>query len=243
MDMTGERRITAPRQTVWNALNDPEVLRASIPGCQTLDKLSDTEMKATAAVKIGPISARFAGNVLLSDMDPPTSYTISGEGQGGVAGFAKGGAKVNLAEDNGDTVLHYEVHAQVGGKLAQLGARLVDASAKQLADQFFDRFSAQLAPAPEPVAPAPAATTAAAPVFPAVHLSPEQAQVTAEHSRVFPSAPGSVVSEPVLPPANPPSSVSAFSMIPREPYGLPVVAWVGIAVFLFVLLLYVGSIL
>src|ERR1700761_3159373 len=109
MDMTGERRIPAPRQTVWNALNDPEVLRASIPGCQTLEKLSDTEMKATAAVKIGPISARFSGNVLLADMDPPNGYTISGEGQGGVAGFAKGGAKVNLAEDNGDTLLHYEV--------------------------------------------------------------------------------------------------------------------------------------
>jgi len=267
MDMTGERRIAAPRQTVWNALNDPEVLRASIPGCQTLEKLSDTEMKATAAVKIGPISARFAGNVLLSDMDPPSSYTISGEGQGGVAGFAKGGAKVNLAEDNGDTLLRYEVHAQVGGKLAQLGARLVDASAKQMADQFFDRFSNRVAPAPpSPVAftsPAstPAAPTsgpstaagstpagtavpaaAAAPVFPAVNPS-EPTHVTADHQRAFPSAPGSVVSEPVLPPANPPSSVSVFSMIPREPYGWPVVAWVGIAVYLVILLLYVGSII
>ena len=287
MDMTGERRIAAPRQTVWNALNDPEVLRASIPGCQTLEKLSDTEMKATAAVKIGPISARFAGNVLLSDMDPPSSYTISGEGQGGVAGFAKGGAKVNLAEDNGDTLLRYEVHAQVGGKLAQLGARLVDASAKQMADQFFDRFSNRVAPAPPspvaftspaftspastpaastPAAPTSAASTpapstpgpstaagstpagtavpaaAAAPVFPAVNPS-EPTHVTADHQRAFPSAPGSVVSEPVLPPANPPSSVSVFSMIPREPYGWPVVAWVGIAVYLVILLLYVGSII
>jgi len=241
MDMTGERRISAPRQKVWNALNDPEVLRASIPGCQTLEKLSDTEMKATAAVKIGPISARFAGNVLLSDMDPPRSYTISGEGQGGVAGFAKGGAKVNLAEDNGDTLLRYEVHAQVGGKLAQLGARLVDASAKQMADQFFDRFSAQVAPAP--AAADSSATTAAAPVFPAIHPTSEPAHVSAEHQRIFPSAPGSVVSEPVLPPANPPSSVSVFSMVPREPYGLPIVAWVGIGVFLIILLLYVGSII
>ena len=147
MDMTGERRIPAPRQTVWNALNDPEVLRASIPGCESLEKLSDTEMKATAALKIGPISARFTGNVQLSDIDPPNGYTISGEGQGGVAGFAKGGAKVNLADDGGDTLLRYEVHAQVGGKLAQLGARLVDATAKQMADQFFDRFSARVAPA------------------------------------------------------------------------------------------------
>jgi uncharacterized protein len=238
MDMTGERRIPAPRQTVWNALNDPEVLRASIPGCQTLEKLSDTEMKATAAVKIGPISARFSGNVLLADMDPPNGYTISGEGQGGVAGFAKGGAKVNLAEDNGDTLLRYEVHAQVGGKLAQLGARLVDASAKQMADQFFDRFSAQVAPAPA------AAMTTDGPVFPAaVSPSPDPAHASAEHQRAFPSAPGSVVSEPVLPPANPPSSVSVFSMIPREPYGLPIVAWVGIGLFLIVLLLYVGSII
>ena len=243
MDMTGERRIAAPRQTVWNALNNPEVLRASIPGCETLEKLSDTSMKATAAVKIGPISARFAGNVLLSDMDPPNSYTISGEGQGGVAGFAKGGAKVNLAEDNGDTLLRYEVHAQVGGKLAQLGARLVDASAKQMADQFFDRFSGQVAPAPStPAAPDTAATTTAAPVFPAVTPS-EPTHVTADLPSVFPSAPGSVVSEPVLPPANPPAAVSVFSMVPREPYGLPIVAWIGIAVYLFVLLLYVGSIL
>ena len=109
-------------------------------------------MKATAAVKIGPISARFTGNVQLSDIDPPNGYTISGEGQGGVAGFAKGGAKVKLADDGADTLLRYEVHAQVGGKLAQLGARLVDATAKQMADQFFDRFSARRGAArlPEP---------------------------------------------------------------------------------------------
>src|SRR6201997_4633391 len=98
MDMTGERRIEAPRQTVWQALNDPEVLKASIPGCESLEKLSDTDMKATATVRIGPISARFAGNVHLADIDPPNGYTISGEGQGGVAGFAKGGANVHLAD-------------------------------------------------------------------------------------------------------------------------------------------------
>ncbi|HUB12538.1 MAG TPA: carbon monoxide dehydrogenase subunit G [Acetobacteraceae bacterium] len=263
MDMTGERRIPAPRQTVWNALNDPAVLRDSIPGCQSLEKESDTAMKATAAVKIGPISARFTGNVLLSDIDPPSSYTISGEGQGGVAGFAKGGAKVNLADDGADTLLRYEVHAQVGGKLAQLGARLVDASAKQMAEQFFDRFSARVAPpAPEAAAapaaasagpaasaapPASAATALSAaapgePNFPAVPPT-EPAHVSANHQRVFPSAPGSAVSEPVLPPPNPPSAVSVFSMIPREPYGLPVVAWIGIAVYLVILLLYVGSII
>ncbi len=105
MDMTGERRIPAPREKVWAALNDPDVLKAGIPGCQSLEKLSDTEMKATAAVKIGPISARFTGNVQLLDLDPPNGYRISGEGQGGVAGFAKGGANVQLAEDGADTLL------------------------------------------------------------------------------------------------------------------------------------------
>ena len=146
MDMTGERRIPAPRAKVWDALNDPDVLKASIPGCQSLEKLSATEMKATAAVKIGPISARFSGNVQLSDLDPPTGYRISGEGQGGVAGFAKGGAMVHLDEDGDDTLLKYEVHAQVGGKIAQLGARLIDSTAKNLADQFFRNFSHQVAP-------------------------------------------------------------------------------------------------
>ncbi len=153
MDMTGERRIAAPRQTVWQALNDPAVLKASIPGCESLEKLSDTEMQATAAVKVGPMSGRFSGKVHLADLDPPNGYTISGEGQGGVLGFAKGGAKVGLTDDGPATLLHYEVNAQVGGKLAQLGARLIDASAKQMADAFFDRFSTQVAgPAPAPTA-------------------------------------------------------------------------------------------
>src|SRR5215469_15304680 len=147
MDMTGERRIEAPRQTVWQALNDPAVLKASIPGCESLEKLSDTDMKAIAAVKIGPISARFNGTVHLSDIDAPNGYTIGGEGQGGVAGFAKGGAKVRLEDAGGGTVLRYEVHAQVGGRIAQLGARLIDATAKQMADAFFNRFSEEVVPA------------------------------------------------------------------------------------------------
>lgn len=143
MDMSGERRISAPREKVWAALNDPAVLKASIPGCDTLEKLSDTELKATASVKIGPIAAKFAGKVQLLDLDPPNGYRIEGEGQGGVAGFAKGGAKVRLTDDGpAATLLAYEVNAQVGGKIAQLGARLIDSSAKQLAEQFFDRFSA-----------------------------------------------------------------------------------------------------
>jgi len=157
MDMSGERRIHAPRQKVWEALNDPETLKACIPGCDSMDRVGDNELRATAGIKIGPISARFAGKVTLTDIDPPTGYTITGEGQGGVAGFAKGGAAVKLtdsdAESGGGTLLTYDVKAQVGGKIAQLGARLIDASAKQMAETFFDRFSARLAPAaPEPTA-------------------------------------------------------------------------------------------
>src|SRR6202012_582820 len=135
MDMTGERRIPAPRQAVWDALNDPEVLRASIPGCETLEKTADDQMKATASVKVGPISARFNGKVQLSDIDAPNGYTISGEGQGGVAGFAKGGAQVSLKDDTGGTMLSYKVNAQVGGKLAQIGSRLIDATARKMADE------------------------------------------------------------------------------------------------------------
>ena len=156
MDMTGERRIPAPRQIVWDALNNPEVLKASIPGCDSLEKLSDNQLKATAGIRIGPITAKFGGTVNLSDIDPPNGYTISGEGQGGVAGFAKGGAKVALTDDGDATLLSFTVNAQVGGKIAQLGARLIDATAKQMADAFFDRFMKQveaLTPPPPPPPP------------------------------------------------------------------------------------------
>ena len=162
MDMTGERRIPAPRQKVWDALNDPAVLKAAIPGCKTLEKLSDDSLRATASVKIGPIAAQFTGKVQLLDLDPPNSYRIAGEGQGGVAGFANGGAKVRLADDGAFTLLTYEVKAQVGGKIAQLGARLIDASAKQMADQFFDRFSAEVAAPPSVAADGAAGLVAAA---------------------------------------------------------------------------------
>jgi len=170
MDMTGERRIPAPRQTVWIALNDPATLKAAIPGCESLEKLSDQELKATASIKIGPISARFTGKVQLLDLDPPSSYRIEGEGQGGVAGFAKGGAVVRLIEDGAGTLLTYEVKAQVGGKIAQLGARLIDATAKQMADAFFTKFAAEVTP-PAPVAAASPVTPAAPPpALPAVSL-------------------------------------------------------------------------
>ena len=142
MEMSGQYRIPAPRAKVWDALNDPVVLKESIPGCQTLDKLSDTEMAATVKAKVGPVSATFNGQVTLSNIDPPNGYTITGEGKGGVAGFAKGGADVKLEDDGeGMTLLSYTAKAQVGGKLAQLGARLIDATAKQMADQFFGAFA------------------------------------------------------------------------------------------------------
>ncbi len=144
MDMTGEYRIAAPKQVVWEALNDPETLKACIPGCETIEKQSDTEMTATVKAKVGPVSAKFKGKVTLSDIDPPNSYRISGEGQGGPAGFGKGGANVSLTEEDGLTVLRYQANAQVGGKLAQIGARLVDGAAKKIADEFFANFAAKV---------------------------------------------------------------------------------------------------
>lgn len=140
MDMTGEYRIAAPRDRVWEALNDPEVLKASIPGCESLEKQSDTEMNALVTAKVGPVKAKFKGDVTLEDVNAPESYRIVGEGKGGVAGFAKGSADVNLKEDGGETVLSYTVKAQVGGKLAQLGSRLIDSSARKMADEFFANF-------------------------------------------------------------------------------------------------------
>jgi carbon monoxide dehydrogenase subunit G len=131
MEMHGEERIAAPRQLVWEALNDPDVLRECIPGCQSLEKSSDTEMSATVKIKIGPVSAKFSGEVMLENINAPESYTISGEGKGGIAGFAKGGADVKLVEDGAETVLSYDVKAQVGGKLAQLGSRLIDSTSKE----------------------------------------------------------------------------------------------------------------
>ena len=213
MDMTGERRIPAPRQTVWEALNDPEVLKASRPGCESLEKLSDDQMKATASVKVGPISARFTGKVQLTDINPPNGYRISGEGQGGVAGFAKGGANVALVDDSDGTLLSYQVNAQVGGKLAQLGGRLIDATAKQMADAFFDRFSKQV----QAMAPATAEEAA----------SETMAEPVAVAMAAVPSS----------------SAISVWSLIPHEPFGLPLAAWVGGGVFVIMMLLMLGSML
>jgi hypothetical protein len=147
MTMQGEVALPADRAKVWGALNDPEVLKACIPGCQELVKLSDTEFQAVAKIAVGPVKATFKGGVHLTDLDPPNGYTISGEGQGGVAGWAKGGAKVRLEDAEGGTRLVYDVEAHIGGKIAQLGGRLINGVAKKYADEFFTNFAKVLSPA------------------------------------------------------------------------------------------------
>ncbi|MEE9314304.1 MAG: carbon monoxide dehydrogenase subunit G [Rhizobiaceae bacterium] len=141
MEMNGSHFIPADRETVWRELNNPATLSACIPGCKELEMQSDTEMTATVVAKIGPVKATFKGEVKLEDLNPPASYTIVGEGKGGIAGFAKGGAKVQLLEVDGGTQLEYQVDAKVGGKIAQLGSRLIDSVAKKLANAFFTDFS------------------------------------------------------------------------------------------------------
>ncbi len=147
MELKGEYRIPAPREKVWAMLNDPEVLRAVIPGCETLEGSPQDGFAARVTTKVGPVKATFNGKVTLTDIDAPNSYRILGEGAGGVAGFAKGGAKVSLEEEAPDvTILHYETEAQIGGKLAQLGSRLIDSTSRKLAANFFENFAAAVAP-------------------------------------------------------------------------------------------------
>jgi len=154
MEMSGEFRIPAPREKVWAALNDPEILQQSVPGCQSITKLSDTEMEGAVTASVGPVKATFKGSVILSDVNPPNSYTLTGQGKGGPAGFAKGVAKVALTEEGGFTVLRYSAQASVGGKLAQIGQRLIDGTAKKLSEEFFGNFSTILGGvAAEPDAP------------------------------------------------------------------------------------------
>jgi carbon monoxide dehydrogenase subunit G len=141
MELNGRYRIPASPEAVWQALNDAQVLKACIPGCEEIEKTSPTDFLATATLKIGPVKARFKGKVALSELDPPTRCVLTGEGQGGMAGFAKGGAEVRLAPDGTSTVLTYTAKASVGGKLAQIGQRLIDGAAKQIADDFFARFA------------------------------------------------------------------------------------------------------
>lgn len=150
MDMTGSQRVDASPETVWAALNDVDLVKACIPGCDSIIKNSDTEMDAKVTLKIGPVKASFTGKVTLSDLDPPHGYTITGEGSGGAAGHAKGGAKIRLEPlEDGATMLHYEVSAQIGGKIAQLGSRLIDATAKKIAGDFFQKFGQIVGPVPE----------------------------------------------------------------------------------------------
>jgi carbon monoxide dehydrogenase subunit G len=145
MEMTGEQLIPASQTDTWTALNDPEILKACIPGCESIEKVAENEYSVMMTARVGPVSAKFKGKLLLADLNPPHSYSLSFEGQGGVAGFGKGGAQVGLAQEGDGTKLSYQVKASVGGKLAQIGSRLVDAAAKKLADDFFTAFKAQVA--------------------------------------------------------------------------------------------------
>ena len=162
MDMTGEFRLPVPRERVWEALNDPEILRECVPGCESLERISESEFNAKMLSKVGPVKAKFATKLIISEPNPPVSYSISGEGKGGAAGFAKGGAEVSLIEDGAETVLRYSAKFQVGGKLAQVGSRLVDGTARKMADDFFGRFAELLTVATDPeeaIAPQPEAPT------------------------------------------------------------------------------------
>jgi hypothetical protein len=165
MNMTGEQRIAAPRQRVWEALNDPEILRASVPGCQSLEMEGENRFTATVAVKIGPIGARFKGAVSIVDLDPPYGYTLILEGNGGIAGSVNARAKVRLGEDAGSTPITYEAEARVGGRMAQLGGPIIDASAKRLAGQFFSSFGDIVGGVPQP-AEAASEAAAAPPIAP-----------------------------------------------------------------------------
>jgi carbon monoxide dehydrogenase subunit G len=240
MDMTGEYRIPAPRQRVWEALNDPAILKAAIPGCEELNKVGDNELEARVKAKVGPVSATFTGKVTLNDLNPPESYRIAGEGKGGAAGYAKGGAEVNLAEDGADTILRYSAKADVGGKLAQIGSRLIQGTAKKMADDFFGKFSAIVGEryaAEVPAAPAAAPSgwaTAAAPT--AVASAPE-APTSAPVSPAPPPPPKPVAFQPERPPVVTTPKVPA----PTAKSGQPWYVWlIGAVVVVIVLFWLIG---
>jgi hypothetical protein len=228
MEMTGERRIAAPRERVWEALNDPAVLKASIPGCESVDRTGDDEFQAKVAVKLGPMAARFGGRVQLTNINPPESYTISGEGQGGAMGFAKGGADVALeAVGPAETILRYNVKAQVGGKMAQLGARLIDSTAKSMADQFFDRFAAQVAP---PVAAVAGTDTE--------FLAHGGAPAPITHHGADGMSPGGTVERPG---PHPWETGLPMRLLTSNILGMPFQVWFGLGAMLVVLLLIFAS--
>ena len=232
MKMNGEFRVPTDRETVWRALNDPEVLKECLPGCQEIEKTSETEMSATLVIKVGPVKATFKGGVTFSDIDPPNGYTLSGQGQGGTAGFASGEAKVRLVEENGGTVLQYECDAKVGGKLAQIGSRLIDSTAKKLAKQFFDSLAEKLGGGEEPEAAAEAdrETAAAAPAEPAPSPDPAPASPEPEPAASSADAPAedapAADAGPPLPPAT-------------QRKGLPTAAWAAAVVVVAVVLILV----
>ena len=175
MEIKGEYKIAAPRDKVFAALNDQAILQACIPGCESLEKSSDTEMKAKVRMRIGPVSASFTGKVTLSDLDPPNGYKITGEGQGGAAGFAKGSAEVHLEPEGDGTLLKYVVHAAIGGKLAQIGARLIDGAANKMAGEFFSSFASNVVgslPAAAPMSGAAGTAVTADAVAPSRGLRP-----------------------------------------------------------------------
>jgi carbon monoxide dehydrogenase subunit G len=166
MELSHTRLVPAPPDRVWTALNDPEILKACIPGCESFDLAPDGSYATTVAARVGPVSARFSGRVELADVEPPLGYTIRFTGQGGAAGFANGEAKVHLAPADGGTALSYTASAQVGGKIAQIGSRLIDGAAAKLADDFFAAFAQRLAPAEPPATGAAQPLDAPAPAVP-----------------------------------------------------------------------------
>jgi uncharacterized protein len=165
MDMTGEQVIALPQQRVWEALNDPQVLKDCIPGCEAMDKVSDTEYRVVLSAAVGPVKAKFNGKLLLSDLNPPNSYALNFEGSGGAAGFGKGDCKVTLSPADGGTRLAYSAHATIGGKLAQVGSRLIDGVARKMADDFFAKFNQRIVPVTQPAVPTGAATKGKIPLW------------------------------------------------------------------------------
>jgi uncharacterized protein len=238
MDMTGEYRIPAPRQRVWEALNDPEILKAAIPGCEELNKLSDHELDARVRAKVGPVSATFTGKVTLNDLNPPIRYRIAGEGKGGAAGFAKGGAEVNLSEDGTDTILRYTAKADVGGKLAQIGSRLIQGTARKMADDFFGKFSTIVADQHAAEAPPPTLPAAAAPVGPAEPVVPAEAVAPA------PAAPIPPVSKPVaFQPERPRAPATTATPLPAAKSGQPWYVWLIGAIIVVIVLFWLLGLL
>lgn len=230
MDLSGRYEIPAPPERVWDAINDPEVLKACIPGCESLTKTDASHFEASAKLKIGPVSATFKGNVALDELDPPRRCVMRGEGQGGVAGFARGEAEVLLEAIEGGTALTYSAKANVGGKLAQIGQRLIAGAAKQIADDFFARFAAQLAPA------------AAAP-----DTALEQALVEAEAITIAEShAEGMTMEQIALEPASAPQAAPVTASRPAAPPrdGAAAEVWVvGLVAVIIILLILLGLVL